>query len=94
MNLGDRTAVNNYYTTAYLSADEDGATGYKLLKTWFNTADVAAHSTLYTGISVTIPTTTAPGTYYVVLKIDLTDTVHEHREDNNMLVIHQSLTVG
>jgi len=93
MNLGDRAAHNDYYTKVYLSTREDGGTSFGTLKTWIHTGDVAAHSTLYASTNITIPSSTPAGTYYVVIDIDYTDTIHERREDNNLLVIHEPLTV-
>jgi hypothetical protein len=57
------------------------------------TSGSGAYTTSYKTKSLQLPVDLPPGTWYVGVVIDTDDTVDESREDNNTLVIHQSLVV-
>lgn len=72
-------------TRYYLSVDQQKASGDKLLSGSRSVPSLAAGATSTNTVSVTVPTSTALGTYYLIACADDTTMVAEVSETNNCL---------
>jgi len=77
----------------YLSADATLGAGDTLIGS-FSQPGVAANTTYTLTQSVTIPSGVTPGTYYVILRTDGADDLHETNESNNVRVSSTTMTVS
>ena len=77
----------------YLSTDGIVDAGDTVLGDYSFTS-LYAQSSVYPGYSASIPVATAPGTYYLILEIDVLNVVDESNESNNVYVISSPVTIS
>lgn len=70
-------------TTVYLSADQVLGAGDIPIGTLTDSTNLSVSTSRNEGVSVTIPASQAPGTYYLIGKVDATASVQETNEGNN-----------
>jgi hypothetical protein len=64
-----------------------------VVKEWTQKSPVADSSTAAESIEIKIPATCKPGTYHVVVRVDVDGALKEQKDGNNHLFIHKKLEV-
>jgi hypothetical protein len=95
-NWGTTTVTETYTEKIYLSTDQalDTTLDTLLCTSHGHTTDLAANATHYNPCTVTIPSSTTSGSYYILVQADALAAVSESNEGNNVASVALTVTSG
>jgi hypothetical protein len=84
-NRGTTTVTESYTEKIYLSTNNTlGGTDVLLGTSHLHTTDLPSNTTHFNSVTLTIPTGTTPGSYFILVEADALATVTESDESNNV----------